>query len=299
VPPKEQPLAVRLQTDDCWRDTVRLVGYLGLKTPISEADYKRLLEKYGRERLGKASEELVDIDQKKKLATLKADVRKRCQAILGPSPEDWDSFYDGIENPPPNPYLTAKPSKRWRSKKAKKEIDLVAEAIADAIREETGMDVEIRSPDVPAVHQADNEKTLLDKSEPYNPLEAFQVDVLTDRLNNARMRCLCSKTQKAQNRAYRDVQRLLAEYERRKTPPPAEPPEVQARKMVAAPGRLLDVTTLTDKRLQELLDMNLRELETNDRDTITYEEALRDIKLIEAERRRRDQAPDNWDEEVA
>jgi hypothetical protein len=299
VPPKEQPLAVRLQTDDCLRDTVRLVGYLGLKTPISEADYKQLVEKYGRERLNKASEELVDIDQKKKFATLKADVRKRCQAILGPAPEDWDSYYDGIENPPPNPYLTGKTSKRKRSKKVKEEIDMVAEAVADVIREETGVDVEIRNPDGPAVNQADNVITSAENPELHNPLEAFQLDVLTDRLNNARMRCLCSKTLKAQNRAYRDVQRLLAEYERRKTPPPAEPPEVQAKKMVAVPGRLLDVTTVTDKDLQELLDMNLRELETNDRDTVTYQEALHDIKLIEAERRRREQSPDDWDDAAA
>ena len=77
--------------------------------PISDADYKRLIEKYGRERLGKASEELVEIDTEKKLATLKAEVRRLCQAILGPAPEDWDSFYEGITNPPPNPY-TAEPA---------------------------------------------------------------------------------------------------------------------------------------------------------------------------------------------
>jgi hypothetical protein len=200
MPPKEQPLAVRLQTDDCLRDTVRLVGYLGLKTPISEADYKRLIEKHGRERLGKASEELVDIDQKKKLATLKADVRKRCQSILGPAPEDWENYYEGIENPPPNPYLK---KKRTRKKTVEPvaEIDLVAGAVADAIREQTGMDVTVSKPFEHAGH--------------------------------------------------------------------------------------IDFTKQTDKRLQELLEMNLRELETEDRDTVTYEEALRDVKLIEAERRRR------------
>jgi hypothetical protein len=191
----EQPLAVRLQTDPALREVVRLVGYLGIKTPISDGDFKQLIEKYGRERLGRASEELVDINAETKLATLKTDVRKRCQAILGPAPEDWDSYYEGIENPPPNPYLTAKPAKRRRSKKKTepvKEIDLIAEAVADAIREETGMGVEVSNPDASS-----------DDPEPHNPLAGFQLDVLTDRLNNARMRCLCAKTHKARNRAYR------------------------------------------------------------------------------------------------
>jgi hypothetical protein len=288
---KEQPLAVRLQTDPCLRDTVKLVGYLGLPVPTSEDAYNALRAKYDKERLVKASEELIDINMETKLATLKADVRKRCQEILGPAPEDWEEFYHGIENPPPNPYTVAEaaPVKRKRSKRpVKQEIDLVADAIADAIREETGMNVEVSNPDVPAKNP-----------EPHNPLADFQLDVLTDRLNNARMRCLCSKTPKAQNRAYRDVQRLLAEYERRKTPPPPAPPEVQAKTMVAAPIGLADVTTLTDRRLRELLDMNMRELETNDLDTITYQEALRDVKLIEAERRRRNEDISDWDDEAA
>ena len=203
MPSKEQPLVVRLQTDPALREVVRLVGYRGIPTPISDADYKRLIEKYGRERLGRASEELVDIDTEKKLATLKAEVRRLCQAILGPSPEEWDTFYEGIENPPPNPYAAEPaPTKRKRKPRpVKKEIDLVADAVADAIREETGMNVEVRTPD---------------------PLETLQLEVLEDQLNNARMRCLTSKTTKAQNRAYQEVQRLLAEYERRKTVPPPE-----------------------------------------------------------------------------
>jgi hypothetical protein len=150
MPPKELPFPHRIQTDPALREIIKLVGYLGITTPITEDDYKRLIEKYGRERLGKASEELVDINAETKLATLKADVRKRCQAILGPAPEDWDEFYRGIENPPRNPYTVAeaKPPKRKRSKRAvKKEIDLVAEAVADAIRDETGMNVEVRTPD--------------------------------------------------------------------------------------------------------------------------------------------------------
>src|SRR4051812_42266353 len=104
MPPKEEPLVVRLHTDLALKEIVKLVGYRGMATPITEANYKRLVERFGRERLGKASEELVDIDNVTKLATLKAEVRRHCLAILGPAPEDWDEFYRGIKDPPPNPY---------------------------------------------------------------------------------------------------------------------------------------------------------------------------------------------------
>jgi hypothetical protein len=79
----------------------------------------------------------------------------------------------------------------------------------------------------------------------------------------------------------------LAEYERRKVSAPAPTPEVQARTTVVTPRGFADITKATDRRLKELLDMNLRELETNDLDSICYQEALRDIRLIEAELRQR------------
>src|SRR6266404_9294239 len=64
---KEQPLVVRLHSDPALREIVKLVGYRGIPMPISDQDYKRLLEKYGKERLVKASEDLIDIDREKKL----------------------------------------------------------------------------------------------------------------------------------------------------------------------------------------------------------------------------------------
>ena len=59
--------------------------------PISEADYKRLVEKYGRERIGQASEALVDIDAERKIATLKAEVRKQCRPSSARPPRSGTS----------------------------------------------------------------------------------------------------------------------------------------------------------------------------------------------------------------
>ena len=156
----------------------------------------------------------------------------------------------------------------------------MADAVADAIREETGMNVEVRTPD---------------------PLEVLQLEVLEDHLNNARMRCLTSKTTKAQNRAYREVQRLLAEYERRKTVPPPErakelptPPAEEPKPQTFDVAGFRDFAKATDHRLKELLDMCQYELTRNDFDTVTYTEAVRDIGLIEAELRRRSVEVEEW-----
>jgi hypothetical protein len=282
MPPKEVPLAHRIHTDPALREIIKLVGYRGISVPITDVEYNRLREKFGKERLVRASEELVDIDTENRLAKLKADVRRLCQAILGPAPEEWDSFYEGIENPPPNPY-TAEPAptkRKRKSRRTKQEIDVVADAVANAIREETGMNVEVRTPD---------------------SLEDLQLEVLEDQLHNARLRCLTSKTTKAQNRANREVQGPLAEYERRKSVPPPERAEESPTPLAAEPkpqtfdvAGFRDFSMATNHRLKELLDMCQYELTRNDFDTVTYKEAVRDIGLIEAELRRRKVEIDEW-----
>jgi hypothetical protein len=104
MPSKEQPIAHRLHTDPALRELVKLVGYRGIPYPIGKDDHDRLLAKYGKDRLVRAADELFDYDRDRKLTRLKEVVRKHCLAILGPAPEEWDSFYAGIRNPPPNPY---------------------------------------------------------------------------------------------------------------------------------------------------------------------------------------------------
>jgi hypothetical protein len=322
---KELPLSQRIHTDPVYRDTIKEVGYLGISLPVRQEFYDAM-KAYGQERIIEASEALVDIDTDRKFATLKAEVRRLCLAILGPAPENWDTFYEGVTNPPPNPYK--KPASQKTSEEMIRElddaalqalledariglnhhgpksrkgrgfkkdiamaeaeiarrakpipdqpeadIDLVADAIADAIRDETGMHVEVRTPDA---------------------LEALQLEVLEGQLHKARMRCLTSKTTKAQNRANQDVQRLLAEYERRKTVPPPErvkdlptPPKNEPKPQEFDVVGFRDFQKATDHRLKELFDMLQYELTRNDFDSVTYKEAIRDIGLIEAELRRR------------
>jgi hypothetical protein len=48
----KQPLAVRIHSDPAYCDVISPVGYLVIMTPIKEADYKRPIDTYGRERLG-------------------------------------------------------------------------------------------------------------------------------------------------------------------------------------------------------------------------------------------------------
>lgn len=284
--PKSRSLAHHINTDPAYHDLIKLVGYQGIKTPIREADYKRLIETYGRGRLEQASHALVDINCETLLATLKDEVRKHCIAIIGPAPEDWETFYEGIVNPPPNPHKQS-PKEGQTEGEAPQDIDLVAEAVADAIREETNFDVEIKKPtetdELRSVHGRQL-RHLLNAQH-----ERFQRQPPGD---PAHEEAICRMNQ------------IEAEMKRRgnKVPPrpvwtepynpPPDPYPFDARTTVVAPGGLADVTTLTEKRLQELLDMNLRELESNDRDTITYQEALRDIKLIEAEHRRRELSDD-------
>ncbi len=60
--PNDKALVRRINTDPAYHDVIKLIGYLGIQTPIGETDFKRLVERYGRERVGKASEVRVDID---------------------------------------------------------------------------------------------------------------------------------------------------------------------------------------------------------------------------------------------
>jgi hypothetical protein len=299
MPPKEQSLAVRIHSDPALREVVKLVGYNGIPTPIPETDYKRLSEKYGRERIGKASDELVEIDTTKKFATLKFEVRKLCQAILGPAPEAWDEFYRGITNPPRNPY-----------RGEREEIDVVADTVATAIREETGMGCEVsREPKQPS---PDTDKQ--------------PADLNTIRKSHGRrLRQLLfvehehyrhhAPSHPAHKEAVGRMDLLEAEMRRRgnKVPPrpvwkePYTPPdddEVPAAqeerngsrhdKIGTAAAAFRPFAGHTTHRLRELLDMCEYEMAKNGPETVTYEEAARNMALIENELRQREQEGTAW-----
>lgn len=117
---KRQPLSIRLYQDEALQAIARLVGYSGQPYPMSEEETKRLYERFGKERIAAAADELVDYDSAAKVARLKPDVRKLCFGLLGPAPEQEDWFYrnpDGTPTERPkkpatvaaNPWETARP----------------------------------------------------------------------------------------------------------------------------------------------------------------------------------------------
>jgi hypothetical protein len=126
-------LATRIQTDPACAAVIKLVGYLGIPIPISQEADQELSGKFTRERVRETIEELLDFDPEARIARLKPGVRRLCRSILGPAPEEWDAFYEGVQNPPPNLY--------------KKEADAIADAVAEAIRGETGHKCEVTAPD--------------------------------------------------------------------------------------------------------------------------------------------------------
>lgn len=122
-------LAKRIATDPMHQAVIQLVGYLGVAYPIGLDDAVDLHRRFGKDKVLAAAKELLDFDADAKIASLKPGVRRLCRGLLGPPPEEWDEFYRGVENPPPNPYL--------------KEMNTVARAVADAIRAETGRDCKV------------------------------------------------------------------------------------------------------------------------------------------------------------
>ena len=119
----KQPLYLRLYQNQVYIDVARMVGYAGLSLADAREQMKGLGEKYDKEKLVKAAEELVDIDDKG--VRLKANVRKLAFQLLGPPPEMQDAFYrnaDGTpKGQPPKPE-TPKPAAK-PAQKPKKAVE--------------------------------------------------------------------------------------------------------------------------------------------------------------------------------
>lgn len=98
--PKRQPLAIRLYQDEALQAVARLVGYTGQPYPMNEEETRRLCERFGKERIVAAADELLDYDTEEKVAILKPDVRKLCFGLLGPAPEQEDWFYRNPDGTP-------------------------------------------------------------------------------------------------------------------------------------------------------------------------------------------------------
>ena len=193
-------LATRIHDDPVYRGLIQLVGYLGVAYPISHEAADRLKAQFGEEPVLAAAGELLDVDRAANVARLKPGVRRLCRPLLGPAPEEWDDFYQGVENPPPNPY--------------RRETAAVAEAVAAAVRKETGHDCDVR-PDA-----QDPTKAIIAVSPPpANPARPFAghpdkrlLDLL-DRTQYEMTRCKPGSV--SFREALRDIAHIVAELQRR------------------------------------------------------------------------------------
>jgi hypothetical protein len=204
-------LVKRIENDPVYRAVIKLAGYLGTAFPIGQEEAARLKAEFGEANVLAAAEKLLDFDGEGKIARLKPGVRRLCRPILGPSPEDWDDFCQGVENPPPNPY--------------RQEIEAVAEAVAEAVRKETGHDAVVQ-PD----KQNPEKRVIGVMPPPANPNRPF-ADHTDKRLlelldRNQYEMTRCKPRSVSFREAFREIGLITAELQRRDSgdlvaPPPS------------------------------------------------------------------------------
>jgi hypothetical protein len=263
-----------MQTDPALRDIIRMVGYLGMPVPITEERYKQLLAKYDKERLVKASQELIDIDTEKKLATIRAEVRKHCVAILGPAPEDWDTYYEGILNAPPNPYTNQVP--------VEKPADMSSEALIEKL-DDAGLKSLLEDARC-GLNQCGSKS---------RKARGFKKDIAMAEAEIARRAEEMGMVAHAVADAIQEETGMGCEVRQQE----GKTTLVVKEKPTEAAG-FIDFTTATTHRLKELLDMYQYEQTRSKPGTVTFDDAGRDIGLIEQELRRREtepEAPDDSD----
>ncbi len=84
----KQPLVIRLYFDRCLTEVAQLIGYNDVPVDQARERLKPLIERFDKQRLQSAAEELLDVDSSKQppVARLKADVAKMAFQLLGPRP---------------------------------------------------------------------------------------------------------------------------------------------------------------------------------------------------------------------
>lgn len=184
----------------------------------------------------------------RRMNLLEAEVRRRGNKVP-PRPE-WREPYDP------------------EARETPQDIDLVAEAVAEAIRDETGLECEVQKPEQP-------------RSIPLDRIERVR-----NLPNEELMRRLAGAgeiiaSESEQSSVYKqtmiEVDLLEAEAERRNLW--TDRPKSKSK------DRFRPFAAHTTHRLKDLLDMAEYELTGCDPETVSYEEALRDIDLITAELR--------------
>lgn len=86
---RQRPLALRLYFDPTLTAVVRLVGYEGLPVEEARAQLSPLVERFGKEKVNAAIQELLEIDAAPTppRARLKAEARRLVWQLLGPPAE--------------------------------------------------------------------------------------------------------------------------------------------------------------------------------------------------------------------
>ncbi|MFL5330490.1 MAG: hypothetical protein ACJ8C4_16425 [Gemmataceae bacterium] len=276
----KQSLSQKLAYDQGYREFVRFIGYIGQTVPFPKDYEDRFTEKYGRANMQALVSELTDVNPETKRATLKLPVRKLCFALLGPAPEDyhWASPEKlttplasvAIARGTENMMETQSPPRR-RAKRARRKANVPGSEHTDRIaclhNSVTVSDVQTAEPHRYAVPP----EMTMEKM-----VRRLSHRELIGLLNDAR-RGVAFHGKARKCRTYKNNQAIAeAEFRRRGLQIPSdEDPEVAQFRQA------------TSQRLKELLDMCQYELATTDRETITFEEAARDIGFIEAELRRR------------
>ena len=90
---KRPPLCVRLYFEPHLAELVRLVGYRGLPLPEARTRLAPLAQKYGKERMRAAANEVLEADPSSEppLLRLKASTRNAAWQLLGPPPPETSS----------------------------------------------------------------------------------------------------------------------------------------------------------------------------------------------------------------
>jgi hypothetical protein len=296
----KQPLALRIHTDPAYAELVRIVGYQGTAYPFGREEAERLNAKYGTEKMAAAAEELLDRDTAEHFARLKPGVRLLCRQLLGPTPDERAGFYDGVEKPPPISSAAVQATGNVQNQSDERELlqqmhgrklrellfgehkHFTNHPPGDRVHEEAVRRMNLIEPIMTGRGQKVPPRPAVSSTASSSRDEGIQDLAGTELMQ----RYFAAK------RILEEENELSAIYRRTKTEYDLLRSECHRRKINLPPTGFDDsafqFTKLTTHRLRELLDMNQSDLTKSEPDSVTFQEALRDIGFIEAELRRRD-----------
>lgn len=314
-----------IATDPAYRAIVKAVGFGKPETKAVIEAFKPAIEQFGEQHLAEVSKILLDFETHGEAAycRIKPEYQVYCRQFLGPMPSEMDDWYkhpDGTERPgKPNPWpphlpgppgdlsvltdgqlrdrLSGMRAVRGKSKKeAKAAKEEVARLEAECNRRNLPL-TSAPSPSKPVKqrptsHRKASKVTVRGVAPPSMPTNGLDFKKksnrqLVDALHSARQRFnRFPPGTPAGKVASEEIDRLYEEFRRRKLVIP--PLKVGNGKQPKGRKPLRHgLRRLATGRLKELLDRCQYETEKVGPDTVTHQEAKREIADIEAELRRR------------